>query len=93
MNLYSREGKEKKVKCIKQNLRNISSQCSKLGHWSGVELSGKRPRPRCRAAMETIDQHRGLLHGGEDGAGVSIFADAFVIDLKEKVFLIICVWQ
>ena len=51
-----------------------------------VELSGERPQPRARAAMETIDQHRGLLHGGDDGSlfGES-FADAFVIDLREKV--------
>ena len=33
--------------------------------------------------METIDQHRGLLHGGYDG-GKSL-DDAFVIDLREKV--------
>ena len=49
-----------------------------------VELSGKRPRPRHAAAMETIDQHRGLLHGGED-ANNKPFDDAFVIDLREKV--------
>ena len=34
--------------------------------------------------METIDEHRGLLHGGADGLGIS-FDDAFVLDLREKV--------
>ena len=48
-----------------------------------VELSGKRPQPRAGAAVETIDDNRGLLHGGE-GAGKT-FEDAFVIDLREKV--------
>ena len=35
------------------------------------------------AAMETIDQHRGLLHGGWDSE--KVLDDAFVIDLREKV--------
>ena len=49
-----------------------------------VQLSGERPPPRCGAAVETIDQHRGLLHGGYD-SGVTYFRDAFLIDLREKV--------
>ena len=49
-----------------------------------VELSGERPQPRSSAAMETIDQHRGLLHGGDDGSNKSL-DDPFVIDLREKV--------
>ena len=47
-----------------------------------LELCGKRPLPRCCAAIETIDEHRGLLHGGEGGESLD---DAFVIDLKAKV--------
>ncbi|XP_065842006.1 uncharacterized protein [Oscarella lobularis] len=58
------------------------------GYWLDVELSGKRPRPRHAAAMETIDQHRGLLHGGED-ANNKPFDDAFVIDLREKNWICI----
>ena len=48
-----------------------------------VELSGERPQPRSGAAVEMIDQHRGLLHGGY--AGGEPLDDAFVIDLIEKV--------
>ena len=48
-----------------------------------VELTGKKPQPRGGAAMETIDQHRGLLYGGRDG--YKSLDDAFVIDLREKV--------
>ena len=33
--------------------------------------------------METIDQHRGLLHGGY--GGLKLLVDAFVIDLRDKV--------
>ena len=42
--------------------------------------------------METIDQHRGLLHGGYDGRRKS-FDDAFVIDLREKVRSNNYVWK
>ena len=55
----------------------------KLGYWLDVKLSGERPLPRLGAAMEAIDQHRGLLHGGYDWR--KSFNDAFVIDLKKKV--------
>ena len=54
-----------------------------LGYWLDVDLSGERPQPRTKAAMETIDEHRGLLHGGSNGT--KSFDDAFVIDLREKV--------
>ena len=36
------------------------------------------------AAMETIDEHRGILHGGADNCNY-YFDDIYVIDLKEKV--------
>ncbi|XP_065842810.1 desmoplakin-B-like isoform X2 [Oscarella lobularis] len=55
------------------------------GYWLDVELSGERPQPRQCAAMETIDQHRGLLHGGTDFSNA--FDDAFVIDLREKKWI------
>ncbi|XP_065841317.1 uncharacterized protein [Oscarella lobularis] len=55
------------------------------GYWLDVELSGERPQPRGSAAMATIDQHRGLLHGGSDG--YKSFSDAFVIDLREKKWI------
>ena len=50
--------------------------------WSNIELSGERPQPRSDAAMETIDEHRGLVHGGY---GCQSLDDSFVIDLKQKV--------
>ena len=57
-----------------------------------VELGGIRPQPRCSAALETIDQHRGLLHGGDVGLlGGKSCDDAFVIDLKEKANLTIII--
>ncbi|XP_065846086.1 uncharacterized protein [Oscarella lobularis] len=57
------------------------------GYWLDVELSGKRPQPRQNAATETIDQHRGLLHGGDDW--FNSLDDAFVIDLREKKWICI----
>ena len=51
-----------------------------LGYWLDVELSGEPPQPRHSAAMVTVDEHRGLLHGGIG------FDDAFVLNLREKVF-------
>ncbi|XP_065841809.1 uncharacterized protein [Oscarella lobularis] len=53
------------------------------GCWLDVELNGKRPQPRMGAAMETIDEHRGILHGGADNCNY-YFDDIYVIDLKEK---------
>ncbi|XP_065841475.1 uncharacterized protein [Oscarella lobularis] len=56
------------------------------GREKDVELSGKRPQPRAYAAMETIDQHRGLLHGGWNHKSLD---DTFVIDLREKKWICI----
>ena len=33
--------------------------------------------------METVDQHRGILHGGKSGK--NYYDDAFMIDLVDKV--------
>ena len=63
----------------KMNISNVPV----LGYWLDVELRGERPQPRHSAATETIDEYRGLLHGGEDGT--KYFDDAFVIDLRYKV--------
>ena len=49
-----------------------------------VILTGKRPQPLCSSAGETIDESRGLLHGGYSGSGKYV-DEAYVIDLKEKV--------
>ena len=54
-----------------------------LGHWMDVDLSGTRPAGRRNSGTETIDQYRGLLHGGYDRN--RFFNEAFVIDLKEQV--------
>ena len=39
--------------------------------------------------METIDQHRGILHGGNGELNAFDEDDAYVIDLKKKVFRIL----
>ncbi|XP_065843819.1 uncharacterized protein [Oscarella lobularis] len=51
------------------------------GYWLDVELSGEPPQPRHSAAMVTVDEHRGLLHGGIG------FDDAFVLNLREKAWI------
>ncbi|XP_065843455.1 uncharacterized protein [Oscarella lobularis] len=56
------------------------------GCWSNIELSGERPQPRSDAAMETIDEHRGLVHGGY---GCQSLDDSSVIDLKQKKWICI----
>ena len=57
-----------------------------LGYWLDVDLSGEPPQPRHSAAMVTVDEHRGLLHGG---SGSKRFDDAFVLNLREKVFILL----
>ncbi|XP_065841516.1 uncharacterized protein [Oscarella lobularis] len=61
----------------------VFAEGRETGYWLDVELSGERPQPRAWAAMETIDQHRGLLHGGQGEI------DAYVIDLREKKWICI----
>ena len=46
-------------------------------------MDGVRPSARRRAATETIDRSRGLIHGGYDRE--KYFSDSFVIDLRAKV--------
>ncbi|XP_065846243.1 uncharacterized protein [Oscarella lobularis] len=65
----------------------VFEEGGETGYWVDVELSGERPQPRACAATETIDEHRGLLHGGWDGE--KSLNDAYVIDLREKNWIII----
>ncbi|XP_065835314.1 uncharacterized protein [Oscarella lobularis] len=58
------------------------------GYWLDAELSGERPVPRSHAAMEAIDECRGLLHGGWGGWG-GYLDDAFAVDLRNKKWICI----
>ena len=55
-----------------------------LGLWVDLELAGARPEPRAGGAVATVDQYRGVLHGGWSGDDKKL-EDLFVIDLRNKV--------
>ncbi|XP_065846082.1 actin-fragmin kinase-like isoform X2 [Oscarella lobularis] len=84
---YLQSGAQRKGYVNNEIYEFVFEEGREKGYWLDVELSGERPQPRSGAAVEMIDQHRGLLHGGY--AGGEPLDDAFVIDLIEKKWICI----